>query len=243
MKLLANEFIKIKSSKAVKGVIIAFLFLVVLDGLILGAGKESYPVVIYGFGAPFFWLSANGACGFFLYAAIVAGMIASEFELGILHNALGSGVKRGSYFLAKTAAVFGVSILVYLGCVCTLCIFKSIKEGFDPEGYIFSDYGLKVLVFSAGAMISILAYVALYIFIAYLFREAVLTFIAAIVISIIELFTRVNGPQLIAVKTMSYIASDDVLSWDFVRLFIPCAWMLVICLAAAYVLFAVMDVE
>lgn len=243
MKLLANEFTKIKSSKAVKGVMIAFLFLVVLCSLVYSPESESSPAAIYGFGAPFLWLSANGASGFFLYAAIVAGMVAGEFESDVIHNALSSGVGRGRYFLAKVTAVFGVSVLLYVACVCTLCIFKSIKNGFDPDGYIFSDYGLKVLVFSAGALISILAYVALYLFIAYLFREAVLTFIAAVVISIVELFTRVNGPLTTAANTISYFVSDNVLSWDFVRLFIPCAWMLIICLAAAYILFAVMDVE
>lgn len=243
MKLLANEFTKIKSSKAVKGVMIAFLLLVVLNSLIPSIQQDSSPVAVYGFGAPFVWLSHNGASGFFLYAAIAAGMAAGEFELGVVRNALSSGVKRGHYFLAKVTAVFGVSIVIYLGCVAVMCILKSIKTGFAPDGYLYSDYGLKVLVFSAGAIITILADAALYLFIAYLFREAVPTFIAAIAISIVELYTQIDGPLGIAARSRSYFVSDNVLSRDFIRLFIPCAWILVICLAAAYMLFMVMDVE
>lgn len=243
MGLFVNELCKIRSSKSVKGVIIVFLCFVALAGLIFGGGKSTSPVAVYGFGAPFIWLSANGASGFFLYAAIAAGMIAREFELGVVHNALGSGVKRGRYFITKVISVFGISVAIYLGCVVTLCIFKSWTAGFDPEGEIFPDYGWKVLLYSAGAIISILSYVAVFILIAYLLRNAVLTFIASVVLTLVEMLGGYKGPMMIAVETIEFIETDDILSWDFVNLFIPCIFILIISLAAAYVLFAVTDVD
>lgn len=243
MGLLKNEFIKIKTSKAVKWVVILFLIFIALSGLVLSSEKKDSPVELYGFGAPFIWLFGNGASGFFMYAVIVSGFIASEFESGVIHNALSSGVKRSHYFAAKVTAIFGVSVLIYLIGVSTLCIFKSMSIGFDPAGKMFSDYGLKVLAYTAGALILILAYISVFIFIAYLLREAVLTFVASVAIIIVELLAKINGPLRTAWSTISFIESDNILSWDFARLFIPCACLLVVSLAASYVLFAARDVD
>lgn len=243
MGLLANEFLKLKTSKAVKWVALIFLIFVAMAGLIFGSGRESSPVALYGFGAPFIWLSCNGASGFFLYAAIVSGMIAGEFESGVIRNALSSGVKRGRYFAAKVAAVFGVSVLIYLGCVCALCLLKSIMFGFDPAGKIFTDYGLKVLAYTAGALISVLSYVSVFIFLACLFREAILTFIASVAVTIVELMTKIKGPLWTAFATIDFFESDNVLSWEFAKLFLPCAGILVVSLTAACVLFIAGDVE
>ena len=239
MKLLVNELVKIKASRSVKGMILVFLCFAVFEGMAFG----SSPVTTYGFGAPFIWLITNGASGFFLYAVIVAALIAGELESGVIGNALASGVKRSRYFTGKVIGVSGVSILIYLGGVGVLCLLKSLTAGFDPTGKIFVDYGWKVLVYSAGAIVSILSYLAVFIFIAYLFREAVPTFIAAVAVTVVDLLGWYRGPLQIAFETIEFCEADRVLSWDFAGLFVPCVLILVVFLAAAYALFAVQDVN
>lgn len=241
MRLFVNELCKIKASKSVKGITAAFFCFAILAGTIWGRAPS--PVFVYGFGSPFMWIFGNGAAGFFLYAAVVAGLFASEFELGVIHNVLGSGVKRSSYFIAKVIAVFGVAVLIYLGGIAALCLFKCLTVGFGPADLIFADYGLKVLAFNGWAICSLLSYVAVYILIACLLREAVPTFIAAFVITLCELFNLFRGPVRIAMDAIDFIKSDRILSPEFAALFTPCIYILVISLAAAYILFLVRDVE
>lgn len=243
MRLFINELHKIKASRSVKWVVLVFLLFVLLAGIVWGKDKASLPFATYGFGAPFVWLLSNGAIGFFLYAAVVAGLFASEFEMGVIHNALGSGVNRGGYFIAKVAAIFGVTIAIYLGCIGVLCIFRCWTVGFDPTGQIFADYGMKVVVYNGCGILSLLAYVAIYIFIACLLREAVPTFIAAIVISTLELLDLLRGPLRIAMEAERFIENDAILSLDFVKLFVPCLYIMAVSLMAAYVLFRVRDID
>ncbi len=241
MRLFVNELCKIKASKSVKGVAVIFIFFAILAGTVWG--KSDMPAALYGFGAPFMWIVANGASGFFLYALIVASLFAREFELGVIHNILGCGVKRSSYFIAKVMAVFSVTVLLYLGGICALFLFKCLLVGFGPSALIFADYGYKVLVFNGWAVCSLLSYVAVYILIACLFREAVPTFIASLVITLCELFNLFRGPVRITTDAIGFIESDKILSSDFGRLFTPCIFILVIALAAAYILFLVQDVD
>ena len=243
MRLFINELCKIKASRSVKGVVIVFLFFALLSGMVFGAGTTSWPVSRYGFGAPFLWLMGNGAAGFFLYAAIVSGLFASEFELGVIANALGSGVKRSSYFIAKVLAVFGACILIYLGGMGILFLIKCQTMGFDPTGKIFADYGLKVLVYKPCAIVSLLSYIAVYIFIACLMREAVPAFIASLVITIAEMLNLFRGPVRIAMDAVAFVRDDTVLSPDFPKLFVPCLCLLTAALGAAYLLFLLQDVD
>ena len=241
MRLFVNELCKIKVSKSVKVITIVFFCFAVLAGSVWK--KSSTAVSTYGFGAPFMWIIANGAAGYFLYAAIVARLFASEFELGVLHNALGSGVRRSSYFIAKVIAVFFVTILIYFSGIGALFLFKCLTAGFDPEGLVFAGYGLKVLVFNGWAICSLLSYVAVYIFIACLFREAISTFIASLVVTLCEFFNLFRGPARIAMDAIFYVERDRILSPDFASLFTPCICILIISLTAAYILFLVQDVD
>lgn len=243
MRLLINELCKIKASKTVKGVSIVFLIFAILSGIVFGSGSSSWAVSRYGFGAPFMWLLGNGASGFFLYAAIVSGLFASEFELGVIHNVLGSGVKRSRYFIAKVVGIFGISIVIYLGGIIILLLFKTQTMGFDPAGQIFADYGLKVVVYNAWGILSLLSYIAVYLFIACLFREAVPTFIASLVITIAEMLGLFRGPVRIAMDAVYFVRDDRILSPDFPKLFIPCICILFVSLAAAYLMFLIQDVE
>ncbi len=241
MRLFVNELCKIKASKSVKWITAAFFCFAILAGT--AWKKSAVPAAIYGFGAPFMWIFGNGAAGFFLYAAIVASLFAGEFELGVIHNVLGCGVKRSSYFIAKVMAVFGVTILIYLSSLGVLFLFKCRIAGFGPADLIFADYGLKVLVFNKWAICSLLAYVAVYILIACLFREAVPTFIASLVVTLCELFNLFRGPVRIAMDAIDFIESDRILTSDFAALFTPCLYILVISLTGAYILFLIQDVD
>ena len=84
---------------------------------------------------------------------------------------------------------------------------------------------------------------AVYLLVACLFREAVMTFIASLVITLCELFNLFRGPARIAMDAIGFIESDRILSTDFAALFMPCIYILVISLTAAYILFLVQDVD
>jgi len=90
---------------------------------------------------------------------------------------------------------------------------------------------------------SLLAYVAVYILIACLFREAVPTFIASLVVTLCELFNLFRGPVRIAMDAIDFIESDRILTSDFAALFTPCLYILVISLTGAYILFLIQDVD
>lgn len=240
MGLFVNELCKIKASRSIKGITIVFFFFALLAGNIWGS--SSVPVFVYGFGVPFIWIFGNGAAGFFLYAAVVAALFASEFELGTIYPVLGSGVRRSSYFLAKVISIFGVTVLIYLSSMCALFLFRCRLAGFGSPDQIFADYGLKAIVFNVGALLALLSYVAVYIFIACLLREAVSTFIASMVLTVLELFRLFRGPARIIMDAIDYVVNDQVLSPDFAGLFTPCICILAISLAAAYLLFLVRDV-
>ena len=173
----------------------------------------------------------------------MAGLFASEFESGVIHNVLGCGVKRSSYFIAKVTAIFGITILIYLSSLGVLFMFKCRIAGFGPADLVFADYGRKVLVFNGWAVCSLLSYVAVYILIACLFREAVPTFIASLAVTLCELFNLFRGPVRIAIDAFGFIERDRVLTPEFAALFMPCVWILVISLIGAYILFLVQDID
>ena len=241
MRLFVNELCKIKASRSLKWITIVFFCFAVLAGAVWKKGAN--PVEIYGFGAPFMWIFGSGASGFFLYAAVVAGLFASEFESGVIHNVLGCGVKRSSYFIAKVTAIFGITILIYLSSLGVLFLFKCRIAGFGPADLVFADYGRKVLVFNGWAVCSLLSYVAVYILIACLFREAVPTFIASLAVTLCELFNLFRGPVRIAIDAVGFIERDRILTPEFAALFMPCVWILVISLIGAYMLFLVQDID
>lgn len=111
--------------------------------------------------------------------------------------------------------------------------------GFAPEGVIFDDYGRKLLAYTAGALILLLAYVAVFIFVACLFQETALSIVVSALLPVAEIFLKVRGPYMAALETVYYIRRDNVLSWEFVRLFLPYLGILGAFLVAAYVAFVV----
>jgi len=243
MRLFVNELVKLKRSKGIRGVLITFFCLFTLV-VLLGFGEGVISdIEKNGFAAPFMWFTCSGTVGFFLFSVIVAGMVAGEFETGVVHRALSSGIRRGSYFAAKIVAVFMASILVYGACIVFFTIAWSIERGFDPEGQIFSDYLTKVLAYNAGACILILSDVALFCFFAYLFRMAALTIAAAVLVTFLDVAGLFKGPVGIAFGMLKYVDKDAILSWDFAEQFLPCLWMIVIFLALSYGLFAIRDVN
>ena len=117
------------------------------------------------------------------------------------------------------------------------------REGFDPMGQAFADYGIKVLVFNVGAVIAILTYVALFMCVAYLLRSAALTFVAAIVLTIVDLLGGFSGPLTAAWETLYFYLDDAVLTWEFASAYIPCIYILFFSLAGAYALFRLRDLN
>lgn len=236
--LFINELIKLKRSRMIKGVFIVFMcFCLMVVFIDMGAPAT------FGFTAPFTWLSCNGAAGFFLYGLIVADMIAREFEQGVIHNALGRGVGKSKFFFVKLITLFAVSVVMYLSCMGIFTAASSMKEGFDPKGQVYANYALKVLVFNTGAVIAILSCVALYMFLAYLLRNAALTFGIAVAATIVDLLGWYPGPMTAAWKTIDFFLEDAVLTREFALIFVPCIFILFVSVVGAYALFRLRDLK
>ena len=248
MRLLANEMIKIRRSKSVKVLFLIFLFFIFF-AVSVGEGKGG-PLMNSGFAGPFTWNGIMGAAGLFSYGAIAAGMVASEFELGVVRNAIGCGVSRNRYFAAKIFSVMGVSAVMYLVCNCIFSLFVTLVRGFDPEGLVYSDYWLKVLVFNGVALTVQLTCVAMYICFAYVFRIASITFAASVLVTLGETLLTAgsikqysigdrgfNGPAATLWLTVQHFAADTILTEEFVLLALPCFCIMVVSLILSYILF------
>lgn len=248
MKVSANEFLKIKHSKSVRVLFLVFLGFILLASSI-GENRGS-DLMRSGFAAPFMWNGIMGAAGLFAYGAIVAGMVASEFELGVVRNAIGCGVARSRYFAVKVISVLGISVILYLVCNCIYTVVMTIQYGFDPKGLLYSDYWTKVVVFNAVALTVQLASVAIYICFAYIFRAASVTFVFSVMETIIEAFIssqhiksmRLSGKGIrCPFYTMwiltQHFTEDTILTEEFALLAVPCVCILAVSLLASYILF------
>lgn len=248
MKMWANEFLKIKRSKSVRVLFLVFVGFILLASL-MGENKGS-DLMRSGFAAPFMWNGIMGAAGLFAYGAIAAGMIASEFELGVVRNAIGCGVTRSRYFAVKVSSVLGISLVLYLVCNCIFTVVMTVHYGFDPKGLLYSDYWTKVVVFNAVALTVQLASVAIYICFAYIFRAASAAFVFSVLETIIEAFIssqrvksmRLSGRGLpCPFDTMwvlpKHFTEDTILTEEFALLAVPCICILSVSLLISYILF------
>lgn len=248
MGLFANEILKIRHSKSIKIISLVFIFCAVV---FTSVGElKGTALMRSGLAGPFMWIGNMGASGFFAYGAVVAGMVASEFELGVVRNAIGCGVKRSSYFWVKIVSVFGASSAVYLVSNCIFTLVMCARFGFDPEGLVFSDYGQKVLVYNALALLAMLAYVSVYICFAYLFQSAAATFVASVAVTIGELFWFARdsktgqaavlsawGPIAVVFRMLEHMKNDTILTEEFAVLAIPCVCIITGALGLGYALF------
>lgn len=248
MRLFANEFLKIRRSKSVKilfGVFLAFIILSAYAGNYTGSAKMRS-----GFAGPFLWNGIMGAAGLFAYGALAAGMVAGEFQLGVVQNALGCGVSRRRYFVVKVISVLGISAVLYLLCTCIFTGFLTEVYGFDPERILPSEYRLKVLAFTGAALAVQLSCVSMYICFAYLFRKASATFAASVLATLLETFVSarlikadaisgngINGPFTTTFLLSQHFVSDTILTREFALLTLPCIGLMAISLLASYFLF------
>lgn len=248
MKMWTNEILKIRRSKSVKGLFLVFLVFIILSSF-MGENKGG-PLMNSGFAGPFIWHGVMGASGLFAYGAIAAGMIAREFELGVVRNAIGCGVGRNRYFGVKVLSVMAVAAAMYLVCNCIYTAILTMRCGFDPEGLLYSDYWQKVLVFNAVALTVQMACMAMYICFAFLFRAASVTFAASVLVTLAEtVFVAVSikrysfseggfrGPAAAIWLMMEHFAGDTILTKEFAALALPSACIMVVSLVLSYILF------
>jgi len=241
--LLLNELLKLKRSKAVKVIFWYFVLFAAFTALSVNPRDES-SIMNYGFSAPFLAFGSSGALGFFIYAAIAAGLIAEEFSLGTIHNTLGCGVDRRKYFIAKVFTASGITVFIYLCNVLAHCLVKMAAFPFDPDGVLYSHYWLKVLVYNLAAIILQLCYMSFYICISYLCRSSVMTFVLSMAITIAAIN---HGPMRVMWEMLNMArtaaSSDRLLSADFALMLIPSICLGVISLLAAYLLFRKADIN
>ena len=249
--LLRNELLKLKRSKSVKILFWYFALYAAFSALFPGEGDS---IMQYAFSAPFTAFGSSGASGLFFFAAIAAGVIAEEFSQGTIHNALGCGVERRSYFVAKVCNVMCITAFIYLFSLLIHCVVKNIFFPFAPDGPRYSHYWLKVLVYNLGAVFVLLCSMSVYILFSYLFRKSVITFVVSALVTFLDLIWYAKaaqkgfgGPVSAMWKMTEMIrtgpSSDRLLSTEFLVMLLPSLCIGIISLITAYRLFQRADIN
>ncbi len=256
--LMRNELLKWRRSWSVTAVFLLYVFFYGSAALAKGGNTDS--LLNYGFGAPFMAFGMIGMVSLGLYAVMAAGMAADEFKQGTVHNALACGVKRRNYFFAKTNVMLGGAALLYLCSLAVFCAVRISVLGIGPDTLIYSNYWLAVLVYNMGVIVVIMSNMALYIFIAYLTKSGVKTFIISFLLSDLELIVysrcmKMNvqsevftcGPVGTMEKMMKLVYSmkdsKALLSADFALMLLPCVCIGGISLIMGYQVFKRSDIK
>lgn len=251
--LFKNELLKLKRSKSVKVLFWYFVIYSILGALFFhGANEDS--VARSGFFAPFMTFAMHGSSGFFFYASIAAGLVASEFSQGTIHNAISCGVERRSYFIAKTCCLLGITVFLYLTNTLVHSLAEIVISSFDPYGLLYSRYWQKVFIYNLAAILLLLSCMSLFICIAYLCRKGVMTFVVSMLIINLDFISnarinpgKINGPLSVMWQMLEMVKTDlssnRLLEPNFFLMLIPSLCMGVVSLVMAYQLFKRTDIN
>ena len=248
--LWANEWVKIKHSKWVIGVILYLMFMTVIGALFPGT-RENY-FTISGYGSLFSW--SDNLMGMDIYSAfafLVAGLMGKEFDNRTLHNIVGRGIKRKHYFAVKAICIIMLSALFYIASLCIFSVLRTMIFGYNPEALSYSDYWSKVLVYNGGALLLVLCYVSVFILLSVLIRRIGPMLVCSILINFIDSSLRegaiadirIGGACRIAVKMRTAFQYDRILTGPFFTMFLPVICVGVVTLLLACQLFQKRDID
>lgn len=251
--LFKNELLKLKRSKSVKILFWYFVVYSVLAALFFHRADES-PFTRSGFSAPFMTFAMHGTSGFFLYAAVAAGLVANEFSQGTIHNAISCGVERRRYFIAKICSLLGCTAFLYLSNMFVHSLAESAISSFDPHGLLYSRYWQKVLVYNLAAILLLQSCMSLFICIAYLCRKSVMTFVVSMLITELDFIWyfkigqgKIGGPVSVMWQMLEMIetepSSNRLLEPGFFLMLVPSLCMGVVSLVVSYQLFKRTDIN
>ena len=239
--LFVNEWVKIKRSAWVMGVLLYLVLIIMLQAFF--PGREENPVTKTGYGSVFGLISHFMGMDFYgAFAFLAAGLFGREFEGRVLNNIVGRGVKRRYYFAVKAACLMALSAALYIACLCIFGLLRTVIYGYNPGNFFYRDYWLKALVYNGGAVLLIFCYMSVSLLLIVLFRRSVPALICAVVINLMDsglregaVFSdiRIGGACAAAEKMWSAFVSDRILTGSFFAIFLPiiCAGLLFLLLA------------
>lgn len=204
---------------------VRIVFLLFLAGGIIAALTSRFTAYM----APFMGYDYWGVTGPILFAAIVAGQVAGEYQNGRAAKAAAE-TKRGQYFAAKIMGLFSLSVFFCLANTAVLSLLCYMKNG-AGSGY-FSHYPLQVAVFLLCRILIYWVYTAVFLLIGVLVRRRFLAFVlscgAVYLETILWLIQQKNsgqaligGPLTALMQSEKYIGMADFLSYDYYILFVP----------------------
>lgn len=248
--LLANEWVKIKHSRWVIGVIIYLMFMTVIEALFPGPQESDF--TRSGYGSLFSW--NDNLMGMDIYSAfafLVAGLMGREFDDRTLHNIVGRGIKRKHYFAVKAICLITLSALLYITSLCIFSLLRTMIFGYNPGALSYPGYWPKVLVYNGGALLLVLCYVAVFILLSVLIRRIGPMLVCSILINFIDSSLRegaiadirLGGACWIAVKMRTAFQYDRIMISSFFTMFLPVICVGVVTLLLACFLFQKRDID
>lgn len=217
---------------------VRLVFLSFLAGAVITAALSDFT----GYMAPFQGLSYWGNMSTMLFAFIVAGQVAGEYQNG---RAAAAESRREQNFAAKVLGLFGLSAFLCLMYTALLSLICSVKNGMG-SGY-FSHYPLQVAVFLFCKILIYWVYIAVFLLIGVLVRRKFWTFVLSFVVQFLEisLYTRLElkggisaaGPWTALMQFKTYMGRADFLCYDFYLLFVPGVYVGALALLMGYQVF------
>ncbi|MBD5460811.1 MAG: hypothetical protein HDR26_07705 [Lachnospiraceae bacterium] len=219
---------------------VRIVFLLFLAGAVIAAAVSDFT----GYVAPFmewYW----GSMGPILFAVVVAGQVAGEYQNSRAAKAAAE-TKKGQYFAAKVMGLFSLSALFCLMYTAVFSLLCHVRNG-AGNGF-FSYYPLQLSVFLICRVLTYWIYTAVFILIGVLVRRKFWTFALSCGVSYLEIFlwalqekngrtTAAGGPWAAVMQFDKYFGRANFLSYDYFILFVPGVYAGVFALIIGYCIY------
>lgn len=251
-RMLQNELLKVRRSKSLRkavGLYVVLLLYCAAAVSMTKAGRDGIRVP--------FWVSCHIApWAYWIFAAFSALLLGGEYDGKLCRNAISCGVSRERYYGAKVLATYIASFSLYVAAVVLVTVIGTVRFGFNPKGLIIENYWLKVFAFNGMGLAVIFAYVSIFNLLCFGFRSSGLPFILGVLISFRDMlstamtvkyygYLKELPKNLYTVNELMKKESKtlDILTPEFLGMYVPCLCVGGAALIAGYVLFKVRDVE
>lgn len=224
------------------------LFWAVTFGIV-PAEEKRMGMFAYAYGSHFQFLAGFGRLSLFLFAPVVIAAITQEFSQRTIANPLTCGVDRRRYFFVKAACLMGTAGFLYLASAGLSTLLKSLFYGFNPQNLRYPDYVATIFVYHSGVFLTILAEMALFVFISCLADYQSAAYFGCLGVCGVEamLLYRSEGRIGLAVQTLAnmsrYVETHTVLTPQFAGVLVLPFLELVLFLGLGYLVFRRKDIR
>lgn len=242
--LLKNEILKCMRSRAVR---FSFYMSIIYVPIIAFLGGADM-MLTRGFASSFLMYDCFGISWFWIFAAVVAALIAGEHNDGTIRNVVACGVERKKYFAVKVATVFIYSaLLIFLMSIIFLAVMFIRFAG--SISFTFTlEFFLRFLIYYFAMVLITSAYEALFIFLSHIFRSTIITFIVSVVLSFVDLFIVMGNNDMATPYGVIYqvgrkYLNGNVCNMDFLKLLFPSIVVCIVLIIISAFLFVKRDID